>query len=50
MGLFRVLNTKPAQITKRAPFLKDMYRKMYVIYVQGDYGKIYLKEGGTEVE
>jgi hypothetical protein len=50
MGLFNILNRKPAQNTKRAPFEKDMYRTIYVIYVQGDYGKAYLRKGGTEVE
>jgi hypothetical protein len=46
MGLFHVLNSKPAQNTKRAPSEKDMCRNIYVIYVQGDYGKTYLRKGG----
>jgi hypothetical protein len=50
MGLFHVLNKKPAQNTKRGPFEKETFRKIYVIYVQGDYGKAYLKKGDTEVE
>ena len=50
MGLFHVLNTKPGQNTKRAPFEKDICRKIYVIYVQGHYGKAYLRKGDTEIE
>jgi len=49
MRLFHVLNTKAEQNTKLAPFEKDMCGKIYVIYVHGDCGKVYLRKGYTEV-